>query len=681
MMKRTIVAIILIMAGAASAAKTDKTLVSWVALTSKGNRGGSVLTIQNGGAFDGIVFAELQSGKWMAGSNRFKRTEQNQNAYPAETADSKTLIQMAIVYKDDQITIYRNGEVYGSHKAENIDFLSQKGNIVVFGVRHIGAKSGYVSGLIEDARIYSKALSAEEIKALEPNKVSAIKPYAWWDFQGDKVVDRAGRFPHSKLSNGAKLADGKLVLSGKAVMVAASTKGDAGSLDSQIVNWPKNPPENWLTYHLAHPGPGRGWPGDPNPAFYYKGRYHLHYIYANRTGYVFAHVSSRDMVNWKWHPTVLMPPKTGHGMFSGTGLFTKEGKPVMIYHGQGSGKNWLAYGLDDNLDKWSRPEAVTAKTEDGQPAKIRYWDPDCWLNGDTYYALSGGKDPELMKSNDLKNWKYLGKLLHNDYPADLGVPRNEDISCANMFKIGNKWMLLCISHSLGCRYYLGDFKDEKYLPEFHAMMSWNGNNFFAPESMLAKDGRRVMWAWIMKGASPTAVQSLPRELELPQDGILRIRPLRELTKLRYDRKVKKGITLRDNTTVMLEKNRGDTLEIELKFKSPTAKEFGIDVLCDENGENGLRIAVIAESKTLRVGNVNAPFELKKGENLTLRVFVDKNLVEVFANDRQAVAAVHDKFQPQASIRLFSNGVYLRINKFTSWKMRSIYQGDTLFKGN
>ena len=77
------------------------------------------------------------------------------------------------------------------------------------------------------------------------------------------------------------------------------------------------------------------------------------------------------------------------------------------------------------------------------------------------------------------------------------MPKGEDISCANMFKIGNKWMLLCISHRLGCRYYLGDFKDEKYLPEFQAMMSWNGNNFFAPESVLTKDGRRVMWAWLL----------------------------------------------------------------------------------------------------------------------------------------------------------------------------------------
>jgi len=138
---------------------------------------------------------------------------------------------------------------------------------------------------------------------------------------------------------------------------------------------PKNVPANWLTYHLAHPGPGVGMPGDPNPAFYYKGRYHLHYIYKNKHGFAFAHVSSKDMVTWKWHPTVLVGPNTGHGMFSGTGFFTKDGRPAMIYHGQGSGKNYLAFALDDNLDEWTRPVAVEPRTKSGQEAKIRMWDP------------------------------------------------------------------------------------------------------------------------------------------------------------------------------------------------------------------------------------------------------------------------------------------------------------------
>jgi len=59
---------------------------------------------------------------------------------------------------------------------------------------------------------------------------------------------------------------------------------------------PENPPETWLTYHLPHPVPEFAL--DPKPAFFWKGRYHLHYIYRNLTGYVFAHVSSDDMVHW-----------------------------------------------------------------------------------------------------------------------------------------------------------------------------------------------------------------------------------------------------------------------------------------------------------------------------------------------------------------------------------------------
>lgn len=454
-----------------------------------------------------------------------------------------------------------------------------------------------------------------------------------------------------------------------AVVLVAGHQAPAGS-----PSWPKDPPANWLTYHLVHPGPGNAMPGDPNPAFYYKGRYHMHYIY-NHNGFSFGHVSSKDMVHWKWHPTVLTPRTTGHGMFSGTGFFTKEGKPAMIYHGQGSRRNWLAYALDDNLDKWSKPEAVIPKTKDGQPAKIRHWDPDCWLNGDTYYAITGGKNPHLMKSSDLKNWKYLGHLLHDEYPADLGVPKGEDISCANMFKIGNKWMLLCISHTLGCRYYLGGFKDEKYLPEFHALMSWNGRHFFAPESMLSKDGRRVMWAWLIgMPIAPSGVQSLPRELELPADGVLRIRPLRELETLRYDRKQEEGITVKSEMRHALKEISGDALELEVAFTSPAAKEFGVDVLCDKDGEKGMRIAVMARSKKLRVGRVHAPFELKEGEDLTLRVFIDKNLVEVFANDRQAAAtALKGSPAQNTFVGLFANGGDVKAKTVTAWKMKSIYK--------
>ena len=65
---------------AAGAQKTvigDKTLLACVALAALAQRGGSVLTIEKpGGVFDAIVFGEIAPGKWMPGSNGFKRARQ-----------------------------------------------------------------------------------------------------------------------------------------------------------------------------------------------------------------------------------------------------------------------------------------------------------------------------------------------------------------------------------------------------------------------------------------------------------------------------------------------------------------------------------------------------------------------------------------------------------------------------
>ncbi len=89
------------------------------------------------------------------------------------------------------------------------------------------------------------------------------------------------------------MADGKLVLGQNAVVVAGQSQAAIKSVEMPYTGpyvpetpaWPQNPPDNWAIYHLAHPTFTKGSPFDPNPAVYYKGRYHLHYIYRNNTGY------------------------------------------------------------------------------------------------------------------------------------------------------------------------------------------------------------------------------------------------------------------------------------------------------------------------------------------------------------------------------------------------------------
>lgn len=658
----------------ACSTNTDKTLVSWVELNDLSIQGGSVLTIQSGEQFDGIVFGEKESAKWIAGSENWKRSNSELDNVKTETEESiAKLIQIAIVYKGSEVKIYRNGELYSLNKSENIDLLSAEDNYAVFGVRH-PAPYGFVSAEIEDARIYSSALAPSQLKSLKPNEPSDIEPYAWWDFEGDEIKEKTGRYHFNLHNQNAKIGNGKLVLGDWGFLVSSKEYVE------EAPKWPDNPPANWLTFHLAHPGPGTGFPGDPNPAYYYNGRYHLHYIYRGQYGFSYAHVSSTDMVHWKWHRTVLTPPVTGHGMFSGTGFFTEDGTPAMIYHGEGSGRNMISYAMDDHLDEWTEPEPIIPLDDNGEEPDIYHWDPDIWQIDNTYYALAGGKDPELMKSPDLKNWTYIGKLLHDKFPKDLGVEREEDISCANIFKIGNKWMLLCISHRLGCRYYLGDFVDGKFLPDEHHMMNWKNTDwddhselvYFAPESMVAEDGRRIMWTWLMTDVKPSAVQSLPRELELPEDGILRIKPLKELESLRYDGISLEDVTVSEGSNLMLDKVSGDAVELEVKFKAPLPEEFGINLLGDGNGNEELNITFGAEREALSIGKINPPFELKDGEDLTLRIFIDKNLVEVFANDRQAAAVSHAYIREHPNINIFTKDKDLFVKEIDAWKMKSIY---------
>ncbi len=654
----------------------DKTLVVWASPADLAQRGGSALTLEDGrNRFDAIVLGELAPARWMAGSDYYRRTRRDQQTVPAETAAAGTFVQLAITYAGREVTVYRDGALYSRHTMEGEPQAFGPASHAGIGKRHRrqtdGARFG---GSIDDARLYDRALTADEIAALKPNAPDGPAPWAWWTFDDAEARDRTGRFLITQLTGGARVENGHLVLDGKTGDFTAKTGRDV-PFAPETPKRPDPAPADWLTFHLAHPGPGTAMPGDPNCAFFWKGKYHLHYIYASDDGFAFAHVSSDDLVRWKWHPTTLTPAKTGHGMFSGTGFFTKDGRPAIIYHGEGSGRNQIAIALDDSLENWSPPmplEPAIRPDQDG--STIAHWDPDAWIDGDFYYALSGGspgsgKPPTLFKSADLKSWDFLGLFLTRDMP---GVKPDEDISCPNFFKIGNKDMLLCISHTLGCRYYLGEWKDEKFTPDFHARMNWHAWDFFAPESVLTPDGRRVMWAWCNLGHPQSGIQSLPRELSLPADGVLRIKPLRELEKLRHAHRRIEAIPLKSGVPFLLQGMRGDAVELDVTFQPRTAQAFGIEVHADPSGLNGFPITIEPAAKVLRLGEMAVPFATGSEETVRLRVFVDKNVIEVFANDTQAAIASHRPAAGQADVSLISRGGEATVLEVSAWNLHSIY---------
>jgi hypothetical protein len=232
--------------GSKVAAIRDKTLVAWVRLDNTRQRGGSVLTLDSaagpGDTFDGIVFGEKAVAKWMAGSEFWKRSQDDQASYPTETADPGTLVQMAIAYSGKTVAIYRNAEVYARHEiAEPASFGYGCG--VVMGLRHHGAdrKDAFFAGAIEEARIYSVALDADALRKLKPDQPSDPKPIAQWTFENDSLADAMGLFPEGKLFGGARVEKGKLVLDGVDGYFATPVQGPNACIahltSTDLIHW------------------------------------------------------------------------------------------------------------------------------------------------------------------------------------------------------------------------------------------------------------------------------------------------------------------------------------------------------------------------------------------------------------------------------------------------------------
>ena len=443
-------------------------------------------------------------------------------------------------------------------------------------------------------------------------------------------------------------------------------------------------------YHFVVPE-GVAVPFDPNGAIYWKGRYHLFYIFQDkRIGKKsdhWGHVSSTDLFHWRHHPTGLL-----EGMYSGNCFINEYGVPTICYHQVGKG-NALAVALDDNLDQWKKLDTnpITPLGESVQKGQEDYrsWDPFAWYEKENYYAIFGGEHPAIAKSTTMEGqWSYVGDLFAHGVE---GVDANEDVSCPELFRLGEKDVLLCISHRMGCRYYIGEWKNEQFYPEIHRQMSWADNGFFAPESLEDDRGRRIMWAWLLDSPELgvrfdngwSGTMGLPRVISFADGSTdsseLNIEVPQEIENLRYRPFRIEQVEIPADTDLFIDGVSGDSIELMIDMESHDASEFGVKVCVSEDKKEQTVISYDVERLGLKVdttmsGPENAshgvevgPFELGENETLKLRVFVDKSVVEVFANHRQAVTRrIYPSRADSLKVSFFAKGGDAQLNYMDSW---------------
>ena len=367
----------------------------------------------------------------------------------------------------------------------------------------------------------------------------------------------------------------------------------------------------------------------------------------------------------------------------------------------------------------------------GDPGEAKYvvFDPCAWLEGDTYYGLIGNRIPgrvgdgtALFKSEDLVDWEYVGPFYGSRREW---TDADEDCAVPDFFPLGDRHMLLYCTHLFGTQYYIGRLEGEKFYPDTFGRMSWPGGHLGGPRTLLDEKRRRIFFDWIRdtraadnpdreryiqrdREAGWSGVISLPRILSLADDRTLRIEPAPEIEMLRMGHTVLSGIEVGANEEIVVEEINGNGIELAIEFEPGALGRFGIKVCCSPEGqeataiicdrsENKLIIDLSRSSldkeiqyfyyrnrrwKRHSLGHVpdaqpvivqEAPFALAADEPLKLRIFLDRSVLEVFANDRQCISQrIYPVRTNSLGLRLFAGDNDVKVKSIEAWDMAPVH---------
>jgi beta-fructofuranosidase len=455
------------------------------------------------------------------------------------------------------------------------------------------------------------------------------------------------------------------------------------------------------TYHFS----SGQWMNDPIP-FFWRGEYHVFYQYnptfaltppaveaGRRAQYPnnphgafwgtmhWGHAVSRDLARWDQLPIALNPTPGGpdqDGCFTGC-VVRHAGHFEILYTGIPRLKplqQVQCLASSGDLITWEKHPGDPVIGEPPPGFGECFRDPCAWKEGDTWYMVIGSEQPEgkggaalLYRSPDLVRWEYLGPLFLGEAAAT-----GHDFECPDFFPLGDRHVLLTSRGKT--HWHVGCYADHRFTLERRGVT--DGGAFYAAKTLVDDQGRRILFGWIQeqrtgeeqRAAGWSGVLSLPRVLSLLPDGSLGMEPAPELKTLR-----RRGhhcgfanLTLSDQPwRQFLDQIMSDAFELEVRFAPTDAVELGALVRCSLQGDEWFAISYNRETKKLN----DTPLELAPGEGLTLRVFVDRSVIEAFANGRACYTA---RFYPEREdalrIALFARGGSARVESAEVWNLPS-----------
>ena len=471
-------------------------------------------------------------------------------------------------------------------------------------------------------------------------------------------------------------------------------------------------------YHFTPP---LNFGGDPHLVFY-QGEYHLFYQYTDYTmgGGGWGHAVSTDLVHWQQLPLAFRDQvesgNDGNIVFSGSvivdsnntsGLCIGADCLVAIYTSHlkvssGTDEEYqdLAYSNDRGRtwQQYSTNPVLRIGQANFRDPKIFWYAPQQkWV---MVVALPLLYRVQFYQSTNLKDWTYLSEFKSTDDTAiNWHIWEVPDLYQVPLVGLPGetRWVLsFSAGHAQGpqfggMQYVIGQFDGTTFTADSPTQVPRifdYGKDLYSGIVFNNLEAHPVMMGWLddvtYLFTVPTSPwrggYTLPRELSLEQsiDGLRLIqRPFQNLLSLRG--------TNTTNPSDIGARIPGNSLEIQVQVIPGSAQQAGIRVL--DNGTQKTTIGYDASTQTMYLDRTNsgdvafdanfpsverAPVRLQNG-TLTLDIFIDNSIIEVFANGgEQTITDLVFPTGQTARAETFSTGGTASFN-FQAWVISSIWR--------
>ncbi len=389
---------------------------------------------------------------------------------------------------------------------------------------------------------------------------------------------------------------------------------------------------------LYHHTPLYGWMNDPNGMFYQDGVWHLYYQYnpygSQWENMTWGHSTTRDLIHWEAQPLAIEADWLG-AIFSGSCV--TNGKDVVAFYtsaGQHQAQS-MAVSKDGGktFEKFAGNPILTSDIPDFRDPKA-FWNEEAKVWN---LILAAGQEMRIYSSKDLKAWKYESSF-GKEYGNHGGV-----WECPDLFKIDNKWVLLCNINPGGpfggsaTQYFVGNFDGKKFtcesMPKVTKWMDYGKDHYATVSFYNAPDNRRVVLAWMSNwqyaNEVPTkqfrSANSIPRDLGLFTHGeetYVSVVPSKEMLDVR-GKKIKKPteaceivVDMKSSADITLSNTKGEKVTMRYDAQKQT---FSMDRT--KSGDVNFSEAFPCVTTAPTYGAVRQ-----------LRIFIDRCSIEAFDSE-------------------------------------------------